>query len=1085
MTRFFLSIYDFLSRHRAAAAVVLVMVVCLMGYLASHVSYEEDIAKFLPRNEQNEKFSAVYQRISSQKKIAMLFSAKDSASRVDPSVMEEAMDYMGEQLEGYPSLQVTVDEERMETLMEFVYQNMPYLMSPSEQCAVSDSLSAGTALGSRMAHVREVLESPAGDMAMSTMQYDPLGLFTPTLLRLQKLSPSSTFHIADGYLFTKDKRHSMITFETPYGASETHGNALLAAHLDSIIHKTEAKYPLLHVSAIGAPLVAVTNAQQIKTDSLVAVSIAVVLIMVLLVWHYRRASDIVWIGASLAFGFLFALAVMSVFYSSISIIVLGMGSIIIGIAVNYPLHFLDHLREVPDKREALKEMVPPLLIGNVTTVAAFFCLVFLDAQAMRDLGAFGSLMLIGTILFVLVFLPLFAKSGGAATADADEEKRGGKLTFVDRWLGQNLHRPWVLPLVCVVTLVLGYFSLHTSFDSNLQHINYMTSDQRHDMALLTSSVKEAPLYAVAEGKTLEEALQRNDRLVASLDSAGAECQSISHFIDVNKQAQPIVGVKDYDAFAARFREECRHQNIDAAAFQPFLDILQQHGTKSLQDFQPFIDQSLGTYIQSTDHGFRIVNYVESDSDQLKQHLNSLDAGIYAFTSSDVNAQVVDMLNDSFNYVGFVCGFVVFFFLWLSFRRIELSLLSFLPLAVGWLWILGLMHLLGVQFNIVNVILASFIFGQGDDYTIFITEGLLYEYATGKKRLASYKRSVMLSAMLMFVGMGCLVIARHPALRSLGQVTIIGMFTVVLMAYYLPPLVFRHLVHGRMTPAQQTDDVSVKMPITLKRRFYAIVLILMFALSIIFVIMPYALLLLHFGKPTERKRLSLHRLMQRVCWFIIHHNPGIGISLNNVANEHFDSPAIIICNHQSVLDLLSIIMLTPKVVFLTNDREWHNPLYGRLIHYAEFYPVSNGVEYNMERLSDLFSRGYSICVFPEGTRSLNSRLLPFHKGAFYLARQLKADLLPLFIHGAGHVVPKRDFMSREGSIYLEIAPRITVAQQQTIVAQPSAIPYDDDSKLTRYVAAYYKQHYGEICAWRETDDYWKSYKHLQNYYKVEI
>lgn len=53
----------------------------------------------------------------------------------------------------------------------------------------------------------------------------------------------------------------------------------------------------------------------------------------------------------------------------------------------------------------------------------------------------------------------------------------------------------------------------------------------------------------------------------------------------------------------------------------------------------------------------------------------------------------------------------------------------------------------------------------------------------KKRLASYKRSVASSSILMFIGIGSLVIARHPALRSLATVTIIGMFTVVIMAYY--------------------------------------------------------------------------------------------------------------------------------------------------------------------------------------------------------------------------------------------------------------------------------------------------------------
>lgn len=62
----------------------------------------------------------------------------------------------------------------------------------------------------------------------------------------------------------------------------------------------------------------------------------------------------------------------------------------------------------------------------------------------------------------------------------------------------------------------------------------------------------------------------------------------------------------------------------------------------------------------------------------------------------------------------------------------------LPLAVSWLWILGFMDIFSIQFNIVNIILATFIFGQGDDYSIFITEGLTYEYAYGRARLKSYK-----------------------------------------------------------------------------------------------------------------------------------------------------------------------------------------------------------------------------------------------------------------------------------------------------------------------------------------------------------
>ena len=148
------------------------------------------------------------------------------------------------------------------------------------------------------------------------------------------------------------------------------------------------------------------------------------------------------------------------------------------------------------------------------------------------------------------------------------------------------------------------------------------------------------------------------------------------------------------------------------------------------------------------------------------------------------------LSDNFDYIGLCCSLIVFIFLWLSFRNIWLALIAFVPMALSWVWILAIMQLFGLQFNIVNIILATFIFGQGDDYTIFIVEGLLYEHRTGKPILPQYRQSILLSALIMLIGVGILVLAVHPAMHSLGAVTLIGMTIVLLMAITVPPLLFR-------------------------------------------------------------------------------------------------------------------------------------------------------------------------------------------------------------------------------------------------------------------------------------------------------
>ena len=204
----------------------------------------------------------------------------------------------------------------------------------------------------------------------------------------------------------------------------------------------------------------------------------------------------------------------------------------------------------------------------------------------------------------------------------------------------------------------------------------------------------------------------------------------------------------------------------------------------------------------------VVNTVNVDPVNMDAVKSAVGDG--CFEVAGLNEAMTGSLSDNFNYIGWACSLIVFFFLWFSFGRIELAAISFLPMAVSWVWILGLMAMFGIKFNIVNIILATFIFGQGDDYTIFMTEGCQYEYARRSPILASYKNSILQSAAIMFVGIGTLITARHPAMRSLAEVTIIGMSSVVMMAYLVPPLLFKFLT--------TKDGVARKYPITLKTLF---------------------------------------------------------------------------------------------------------------------------------------------------------------------------------------------------------------------------------------------------------------------------
>lgn len=1082
MVKLFLKIFDVLSRHRPLTAVLTCIFLLLCGLSALRMDYDEDISAFMPLDGQTAKYSEVFGNLGGQDRIAVIFAPLPGGDG-DPAVVGGAMEAFGraaarrDSARMMKNLRISVDETAMADVLRAVWKTYPALLSDVDYRDIDSLLYADGRLAERMEQNKRMLMLPVGGFLSQGMPYDPLHLSTGVTGRLRGLNIGDGYKTVDGYLF-KDSA-GIVLLESPFGISESRNNGNLQRLLDSCMADVRAEYPSLSVSAVGAPLIAATNAGRIKSDSLLAVGLSVVLILSVLMYSFRRAGDLAWIGVSVFAGWLFALGAIALIRDSISLIVIGIGSVIIGIAVNYPLHFIDHLKHETDMREVLREMVPPLLVGNITTVSAFLCLVLLDARAMQDLGLFGSLVLVGTILFVLVCLPVFLKLRG-------RESRGGEFPpFRFAFCGGGRVKramPWV---VAVLTAVFACFSSGTSFDSDMQNINYMLPKQREDLKFLSSGIQAGGdstlvLYVVAEGETADDALRNGEKALARMSGIEGIRNVASIAGLVPSDSLYARRIAKWDEFWAcrpdagrRFMEAAQEAGFAPGAFRPFMDMIRSPypARDSLPLGQDPVYSLIGrNFIMQSDGGCKAVSFVQADKrcgGEVKSRIASaLPEGCYVFSQADVSNHLAEVLSESFNYIGFVCGFVVFAFLWLSFGSIELSLMSFLPLAVSWIWILGIMQLSGMQFNIVNIILATFIFGQGDDYTIFITEGLMYEYTTGKRRLERYKGSVALSAAIMFIGIGTLIFSKHPAMRSLAEVAVIGMVTVVVMAYYLPPLLFRWLT--------EKDGKRREYPVTLSRLAYSFFSFAFFFCGMFILLVPYTCLVHRPLRRVWNGERFYHRLLQGISAFVIRHVPGVKFREVNTTGEAFDKPAVIVCNHQSHLDLMCIMQLSPKIIVLTNDWAWNNPLYRLVIHTAEFYPISNGYDRNFPQLRDLVRRGYSVLVFPEGTRTPDGRIGRFHKGAFTLARALGVDILPLCIHGLYDVLPKHDFMLRRGSVTLEVCGRIPAG----------TVGAGTERDIMHAVHRWYVDKYAAMRERLETPAYLAPYVAYRNKYKIK-
>ena len=180
---------------------------------------------------------------------------------------------------------------------------------------------------------------------------------------------------------------------------------------------------------------------------------------------------------------------------------------------------------------------------------------------------------------------------------------------------------------------------------------------------------------------------------------------------------------------------------------------------------------------------------------------------------------------------------------------------------------------------------------------------------------------------------------------------------------------------------------------------------------------------------------------------------VQVTVRNTFQEDFTKPAIIICNHQSHLDLMVHLSLTKKIVFLTNDWVWNSPFFGYVVRHAEYFPVSKGIDFLLPKLKSLVDRGYCISIFPEGTRSEDCSIGRFHKGAFLLAEELGLDIIPLILHGAGRALPKKGIYMRREPITLEIDSRVT---PEMLKASGNTL-----QERSKYFRTYYRKRYTDL------------------------
>ena len=810
MHRIFLPVYRFFKKHKALMYVTMFLTFFVFAYFALKLSYQENLLELFPI-EDNESELAFENLKVKDKLIIQLTS---SGERLEPEVLAEYMDefvedflirdsstcYIGNTL-------YAVDEGMLMGVFDFALSHVPSFVDTSCYEAFDKALES-RAIAEQMKKNKALMASDeTGDLTQMVTS-DPLGLLPIIGSELVggKVAPGG-MKFMEGHLFSQDST-VVLAFMTPnFNSLDSGTGTHLSRMLEAAVEDFGRSHPDAAVYFHGNVVSSANHSLRIKKDLVLSLSISIFLIVLILLISFRTGT-ILWQNLlPILYGVVFALACMFWATSDMSIMALGISAVIMGVALSYAMHLTIHFNYVQSPSAVLRDESTPVFLGCLTTIGAFMGLMFTDSDLLKDFGLFATFALIGSTLFALVFLPHFMNPG---------KRTYNKKVFkyIDAFSEYPFDsKPWILVAVALFVAVGIAFSPGVKFDSDMRNLDYIHPKVRQSLSLFEQKNNNGrfEMYFAGLGETSDEAIlaaRKMNTVLDSLQSAGV----VDHYNGtvqevyptMDEQQERIAAWKAYwtpekvNTTMAKIGAAALAQGLHPAIFSPFRAILEApYEAGSIFDEDVIPEEIASNFMEKSPDGTYMVFtpvYVDKENQDIPTKVLTAIPHIIVLDPFWYCRDIVEFVHEGFNIALLISSIFVLFILLISFRNIWIALIAFMPMMLSWYVVEGMMAIFGLQFNLINIVISTFIFGIGVDYSIFVMEGLLSEARDGdNKKLAYHKTAIFFSALVLIIVVSSLLLAKHPALYSVGVTTLIGMVTTIIITYTLEPWVFRKLL----------------------------------------------------------------------------------------------------------------------------------------------------------------------------------------------------------------------------------------------------------------------------------------------------
>ena len=760
-------LYRYLSGRRRMLFGATLLLVALCALASRRLQIQEDISAMLPDGGSSAATDfRLLQLAPFSKKLVITLKGGGAG---DAAALTAAVDSLAQSLRAAGVGRVTTGPAELGgAFFGWLTAALPSLGTPEDLTRLA-AASAPHEVRSRLKEGYEKLLSPEGWALKEQMRGDPLGFSELALAKLRFLNLIPNMRLIRNHFVSADGGSALLLVDSSVSMTDSAGSRLLLQRIDGAI---AAAVP----AGIGATVVSghrytLANADAIKRDLCLILTLSVLAVLAIYLYFLRSLSAIfVFLIPSAIL--VIASGVIALFVPQLFAVTLGFGGVLLGMVDEYAMMVYFACRQGgKDPALIAGQVARPVLFGALATLISFGVMLLSSLPGQRQLALYSMTGIVAALAISLCVLPQLIKPGPA-----------GRLSLSGSPGGRRLPRRAVIGVWLAVLALCAWQATKVRFNGDLRAVSMVTPELKkaEDELVKTWGDMRGKALLFAEGKDLEAALALNDRLFARLSrripagdlvslapllpSAALQRENRERWLSFWRQGR--AGRLERD-----LAREGKAYGFSRLAFAPFLATLGDPPPAATVEGlrQAGMGELLDSLIVSSPGVVRVLTLVPDTPELapvLSEELKGL-PGVRLVSQSRFGERVGSAIMHDFSRYLALTSVLLLLLVTAVFRDPRRILLVLVPVATGLICMLGIMGMLGLEFNIFNIAACILIIGLCIDYGIF----MVCRLTEGGDRAAN--RAVLVSGLTTLAGLGALALARHPSMHSIGITVLLG------------------------------------------------------------------------------------------------------------------------------------------------------------------------------------------------------------------------------------------------------------------------------------------------------------------------